>query len=69
MLGRDRRAEQAELAHLLDQRARVGVGVLECQDLRAHVALEPAPDRIQHLALVVVGEPAHAACPALAGMI
>jgi hypothetical protein len=40
----------------LHHRARVGVGVLERQHLRPHLALQPFPDRIEHLALVVFSE-------------
>jgi hypothetical protein len=49
VLGADRRAEQAQLAHALDHLRRPDVVVLELHDLRLDLADEPAVDRVQDL--------------------
>ena len=52
---RDGRAEQAERLHLLDHRGRIDVAVLQLQDTGPNVAIQPFPDRIQDLRLVILG--------------
>src|SRR5438046_98138 len=49
VLERDGGAEEPELLHALDQRLRVLVGVLVAARDRHHLALDEAPDRVEHL--------------------
>ena len=56
ILSRDRRAEQAERLHLLDDLGGVNIVVLEVMHIRLHVALEEAGDAVQDHRILVGGE-------------
>ena len=66
VLGRDRGAEEPELAHLLDHRGRVLVGVVELDHVRQDVTLEPLrqdpPELVVHGPRLL--RHPHTGCPA-----
>src|ERR1700724_3834661 len=61
MLRADRRAEQAERLHALDDVRRVDVVMLERMDVRLDLAVEKPPDAVEdQLFLLEIGRRAHA---------